>query len=338
MRQSAAGADPDAAVRVGPKGFAVGVVPDQPVFRAQVPPGAAGQDGHSVGAAPPEAPQRVKAVKGRDLDRQGIGRHDRRRANNAVARKLHSLDSGIEAVVQPESAVRGDGRDVWVVAQKPVRFPVLAPPAIAQSPQPVGIGDPHGPLFVFRKGPRPVLQRRGLIDAAEAIGSGRPVVAKDAAGCGNPQPVQVVDETAVRSPAGEPVRRAEQTNLPGCRIDARHAARLHHRPDGAVGSLAQPSNVVAAQAVFPGPGPRRPAARPAAPSPERFPPRARLSCRAGCSRSGRTAGLAPWSRLPIRRNPASGPRRPRSAQSTAIPRDLPGQRWSSRCAAPAARL
>ena len=71
------------------------------------------------------------------------------------------------------------------------------------------------------------------------------LMAADAAGCRNPQPVQVVDETAVRSPAREPVRPAEQTNLPGRRIDARHAARLHDRPYGAVGSLAQPSNVVA---------------------------------------------------------------------------------------------
>ncbi len=103
-------------------------------------------------------PDEVKAAhRGRDLDRQGIGGHDRCRANNAVSRQLHLLDSGIEPVVQPQSAVRADDRDVWVVAQEPVRFPVSAPPAIAQSPQPVGIGDPHGALFVFRKGPRPAL-------------------------------------------------------------------------------------------------------------------------------------------------------------------------------------
>ena len=86
MRQSAAGANPDAAVGIGPEGFPVGVVPDQPVFRAQLGPGAAGQDGHSVRTAAPEAPQRVEAVKGRDLDRGGIGSHNRRRANNAISR------------------------------------------------------------------------------------------------------------------------------------------------------------------------------------------------------------------------------------------------------------
>ena len=128
-----------------------------------------------------------------------------------------------------------------------------------QSPQAVGIGDPHGPLLIFRKGPRPLLERRRLIDALESAGRRGPVIAKDAAGRGNPQPAETVDEPAVRSLAREPVVPAEQTDLPGGRIDARHAARLHHRPHGAVGGLSQPAHIVAAQAVFPGPGAGRPA-------------------------------------------------------------------------------
>ena len=55
MRQPAAGADPDAAVRVGPEGFAIGVVPDESVLDTQLAPHAAGQNGHSVGGAPPKA-------------------------------------------------------------------------------------------------------------------------------------------------------------------------------------------------------------------------------------------------------------------------------------------
>ena len=122
MRESAAGTDPDAAVRIGPEGFPVRVVPDQPVFRTQMPPGTAGQNGRSVRAAPPETPRRVKAVKRRELDREGIDRYDRRRANQAVSRELHSLNPAIQAVAQPESAVRGDCRDVGFIAQEAFRF------------------------------------------------------------------------------------------------------------------------------------------------------------------------------------------------------------------------
>src|ERR1019366_10515037 len=127
-------------------------------------------------------------------------------------------NSGIVAVVQPESAVRPDDRDVRAVGEEAVGFAVLAPLAIPETPQPIGIGDPDSPLFVFRYGPCRVFQRRGLVDALEAIGSRRPVVSKDAAGCRHPQPLHVVDETAMRSLAREPVRLAEETNLPACRI------------------------------------------------------------------------------------------------------------------------
>src|ERR1700730_4662572 len=161
--------------------------------------------------------------------------------NNAVSLEFHSLDSGVEAVVQPERAVRRDGCDVGVIAKKSVRFLVLTPLAVAQSPQPVGIGDPHGPLLVFGKGPRPVFQRHRLMnalkmDALEASRRRRPVAAEDYAGCRSAQPGQLVDETAGRSRAWEPVRLAEQPNLSGCRIDARHATWLNNRPYGAAGS------------------------------------------------------------------------------------------------------
>jgi hypothetical protein len=71
-----------------------------------------------------------------------------------------------------------------------------------------------------------------LIDAAEASGSRRPVVAEDAAGRGNPQPVQVVDETAVRSGAGEPVRRWVGTSMGLARLDGRGTPRTWTRKDG----------------------------------------------------------------------------------------------------------
>ena len=69
-------------------------------------------------------------------------------------------------------------------------------------------------------------QRRGLIDPVEAAGSARLIVPKNAAAGGYPQPVQMVDETALRGLAGKSFRRAEQSDFFGCWIDAGDASRL----------------------------------------------------------------------------------------------------------------
>src|SRR5580700_9980412 len=81
MRQPAAGTDPDAAVRISPKGFSIGIVPDQPVFGAHVSPRAVIQDRNAIRAASPEAPARVESMKVGDLNRRSIYRDDRGRAD-----------------------------------------------------------------------------------------------------------------------------------------------------------------------------------------------------------------------------------------------------------------
>ena len=74
VSQPAAGADPDAAVRIGPERIPVAYrsrsvrLPCSNTSRSR-----RRRTDDSVGAAPPEAPPRVKAVKGGDLDRFGIG-------------------------------------------------------------------------------------------------------------------------------------------------------------------------------------------------------------------------------------------------------------------------
>ena len=55
MSQTAAGAEPDAAIGIRPECLAVAVVPNQPVFGAVVGPGTVSKDGNAFGRSPPEA-------------------------------------------------------------------------------------------------------------------------------------------------------------------------------------------------------------------------------------------------------------------------------------------
>ncbi len=107
------------------------------------------------------------------------------------------------------------------------------------------------------------------LDADEVVRCRWPVIAEHPA-CGwNPQPVESVYKHVLRI-AGEAVRPARETNLPVGRIDSHQPSGLHGRPYGAVRSLGQPSDVVAAQPVLSGPRPgpswsvqtRQPQARP----------------------------------------------------------------------------
>ena len=122
--------------------------------------------------------------------------------------------------------------------------------------------------------------------------------------------------------------------FPRGRFEACHTAGPADGPDGAVGGLAQPSNVVASQAVLlrPGGWPRLPIqARQAAGSPDPegafpVPPDAPDHIRRQALRHG------PGFPLALCRAIGRSPRR--SDQSTRSPRDLPARRWSWRWANP----
>jgi hypothetical protein len=146
---------------------------------------------------------------------------------------------------------------------------------------------------------------------------------------GNPQPVQVIDKTAVRSPARKPVRRPNRRILPV-------AGSMRATLPGFMTAHTAPSEVSPSHRTLSPPKPsflvqvRGGPARPGVPDPARSPPRARLSVAPDAPDQVGRQALRRASRLPIRRNPASGPHRPRSAQSTATLRDLPRHRAGHR--------
>ncbi len=150
VRETGAGTDPHAPVRIPPKRFFVGVVPDQPVFRTEMPPGIASRTDTPSALPLHKCPRHVETVEGSDLlDR--FSTSCRRPFSSVASLELHPLDSGVQAVVQPKSAVGRENRDVWVVALEPVRFAVLAPAPFAQPPQAVGVGEHMAPCLSSAK-------------------------------------------------------------------------------------------------------------------------------------------------------------------------------------------
>ena len=241
--------------------------------------------------------------------------------------------------MQPKSAVRSDGRNVWIVAQQPVGFPVLAPPAVAQSPQSVGIGDPHGPLFVFRKGPGPVL-RATRVDRCG--GSRRkPAAAVPLTPRKTPQAVAIHSlsrwSTKPRcdSRAIEPVRRAEQADPAGVpdRCAPRRPAsppptwrRRKSRP--AIERCRPPSRLSASRSVAAPAHPSR--ARPSEVPTQSAPFRSRRMLQIRSRRQAlRLRPGLPFAAAQPARYAATD-----QSQSTAIPRGLPAPRWSSRVRSP----
>src|SRR5690242_10405184 len=95
MCQTAAGAEPHAAIRIGPEGLPIAIIRNQSIFGCERCPVIGPQHRNSLRGSAPEVPQFVEAVKRRSHSLFWVCGYDGGRPDNAALRNLQTVDAGV---------------------------------------------------------------------------------------------------------------------------------------------------------------------------------------------------------------------------------------------------